>query len=167
MLASTIAENKKLFTRCEIDNADAARTLYHKIGCPSESDFLAILSKNLIRNCPIMVDDAKCASIIYGPDLAAIKGKTTQSAAAPHVPTFQAIPIPAHIATHHRNLTLCMDFFFMQGMAFLHSISRKISFRTVAQVPTQSKATILRETQSVIHLYHARGLTVCNIHAIQ
>jgi hypothetical protein len=143
MLFSTVAENKKLFTRRDIDNADATRALYCKIGRPSESDFLTILSKNLIRNCPVTVDDAKRASIIYGPDLAAIKGKMTRSATAPHVPTFQAVPIPAHIATHHRNLTLCMDFFFVQGMAFLHSISRKIGFRTVTQVPTRSKATIL------------------------
>jgi hypothetical protein len=162
---STVTENKKLFTRREIDNADAARTLYRMIGRPSESDFLTLLSKNLIRNCPVTVDDAKRASLIYGPDLAAIKGKTTRSTPAPHVPTFQAVPIPAHIATHHRDLTLCVDFFFVQGMVFLHSISRKIGFRTMAQVPNRSKAIILREIQSVIRLYHARSLIVRDIHA--
>ena len=164
-LVSTVADNKKLFTRREIDRADAARDLYRKIGRPSESDFLSILSKNLIRNCPVTVDDAKRATIIYGPDLAALKGKTTRSAAAPHVPTFEAVPIPAHVAAHHRNLTLCVDFFYVQGIPFLHSISRKIGFRTVAQVPNRSKTTILKETRSVIHLYHARGLAIRDIHA--
>jgi hypothetical protein len=36
---STVAENKRLFTRREIDDADAARALYRKIGRPSESEF--------------------------------------------------------------------------------------------------------------------------------
>ena len=164
-LVSTVANNKKMFTRREIEAADAARDLYRKIGRPSESDFLHILSTNLIRNCPVTVDDAKRATIIYGPDIASLKGKTTRSSAAPHVPTFQAIPIPAHVAAHHRELTLCMDFFFVQGIAFLHSISRKIGFRTLAQVPNRSKTTILKETKSITHLYHARGLTICDIHA--
>jgi hypothetical protein len=164
-LVSTVSENKKLFTRREIESADAARALYRKVGRPSESDFLDILNKNLIRNCPITVDDAKRASIIYGPDLATIKGKTTRSGAAPHVPTFHAVPIPAHIVTHHRDLTLCMDFLFVQGMAFMHSISHKIGFRTVAQVPNRSKATILRETQSIVRLYQARGFIIRDIHA--
>ncbi len=87
-LVSTIATNKKMFTRWEIEAADAARDLYKKIGRPSKSDFLHILSKNLIMNCPITVDDAKRTTIIYGPDVASLKGKTTRSSAAPHVPTF-------------------------------------------------------------------------------
>ena len=56
-------------------------------------------------------------------------------------------------------------FFFIQGMAFLHSISCKLGFRTVTQVPTRSKSTILRETRSIIRLYQARGLHICDIHA--
>jgi hypothetical protein len=164
-LVSTIADNKKLFTRREIDATNAARDLYRKIGHPSESDFLDIISRNMIRNCPVTVDDTKRALIIYGPDLAVLKGKTTRSAAAPHIPTFEAVPILAHVATHHCNLILCMDFFFVQGMMFLHSISRKIGLHTVAQVPNRSKMTILRETQSVVGIYHARGLAVHDIHA--
>ena len=162
---STVADNKKLFTRREIESADAARALYRKIARPSEADFLSILNRNLIRNCPLTVDDAKRASIIYGPELAAIKGKTTRSAAAKHVPTFQAVPIPAHVAAHHLNLTACIDFLFIQGIAFLHSISRKLGFRTLAQVPNRAKATMLKETRSIINLYHARGFTVNDIHA--
>jgi hypothetical protein len=125
---SAIADNKKLFTKREVDAADTARALYQKIGRPSEAEFLNILSKNHILNCPITVDDAKRASIIYGPDIATLKGKMTCSSAAQHVPTFVALPIPAHIAAHHRDLTLCMDFFFVQGIPFLHSISQKIGF---------------------------------------
>jgi len=163
---SSVAQNKDLFTRRQVAAADTARELYRKIGRPDEAEFQSILRKNLIRNCPVTPDDARRALVIYGPDIATIKGKMTRAAAAQHVPSFQAVPLPAPIAEHHRNVTLCTDFFFVQGLAFLHTISRNIGFRTVAPVQDRSKPTILRgELRAVLSLYSARGLTVHDIHA--
>ena len=77
-MLSTVAEQKKLFSRREIQSANAARDLYRKIGRPAEAEFQSILRNNLIRNCPVTPDDAKRALIIYGPDIAVIKGNTTR-----------------------------------------------------------------------------------------
>jgi hypothetical protein len=110
-ILSTVAEQKKLFSRREIKAADAARELYRKIGRPDETEFDSILRRNLIRNCPVTPNDAKRALIIYGPDVAVLKGKTTRSTPAPHVPTFEAVPIPPPVLEHHSQVTLCMDFF--------------------------------------------------------
>jgi hypothetical protein len=164
-LLSTVAAQKKLFSPREIRSADAARDLYRKIGRPSEAEFQSILRNNLIRNCPVTPDDAQRALLIYGPDIASIKGKLTRVAAAAHVPTFVASPIPAPILEHHRNVTLCVDFFFVQGIGFFHTISRGIGFRTVTLIKDRSKATILCELSAVINLYTVRGLNVCDIHA--
>jgi hypothetical protein len=70
-MVSTVAEHKKLFSRCKILAADTARELYRKIGRPDEAEFQANPRHNLIHNCPVTPDDAKRASIIYGPDIAA------------------------------------------------------------------------------------------------
>ena len=164
-MLSTVAEQKKLFSRREIQSANAARDLYRKIGRPAEAEFQSILRNNLIRNCPVTPDDAKRALIIYGPDIAVIKGKTTRSRAAPRAPTFVAEPIPAPILEHHHNVTLCADFFFVQGLPFFHTISRGIGFRTVDLVPDRTKTTILRKIRSAVRLYHLRGLQVCDVHA--
>jgi hypothetical protein len=102
--------------------------LYRKIGCPDEAEFQSILRNNLISNCPVTPDDAKRALIIYGPDIATLKGKTTRSVAAPRAPTFVAEPIPAPILEHHRNVTLCADFFFVQGIPFFHTIFARHRF---------------------------------------
>jgi hypothetical protein len=59
-----------VFVKREIEVADAARDLYRKVGRPSQDKFKEILMKNLIRNCPITVDNAKRALIMYGPYLA-------------------------------------------------------------------------------------------------
>jgi len=63
-LVTTIEENKKMFTRRQVYNADLARELYRKIGRPGEDAFENILRNNRIHNCPITVDDARRAVII-------------------------------------------------------------------------------------------------------
>ncbi|KAI2505105.1 Reverse transcriptase (RNA-dependent DNA polymerase) [Fragilaria crotonensis] len=108
-------------------------------------------------------DDARRVTHIYGPDVATLKGKTTRTAAAPRAPTFEAVPLPAPVTMHHRNVTLCVDFF-VQGICFLHTISRGIGFRTVTNVADRTHKTILAELKAVIHIYSSRGLTVCDIH---
>ena len=164
-LVSTVAEQKRMFSRREVTSADTARDLYRKIGRPDETEFAHILKRNFIRDCPVTPDDAKRALIIYGPDIATIKGKTTRSAAAPRAPTFVAEPIPAPVLKHHRNVTLCADFFFVQGLPFFHNISRAIGFRTAHPVLDRAKSTILRRLRDVIGRYQARGLTICDVHA--
>ena len=110
-LLSTVADQKKMFSRREIEAADEARALYRKLGRPSDDDFIRLLSNNNIQNCPITPADAKRATIIYGPDIASLKGKTTRGSAAPRAPTFIAEQIPPPILEHHRDITLCIDFF--------------------------------------------------------
>ena len=166
-LLETVAANKKLFTPRQVTSADLARGLYRKLGRPSEADFYSILTKNLIRNCPVTPDDARRAFRIYGPDVATLKGKMTRTTAAPRAPTFEAVPLSPSISEHHRNITLCVDFFFVQGIGFLHTISRGIGFRTVSPVTDRSHATIRKEIAAAIKLYTVRGLHVRDIHADQ
>ena len=164
-MVSTVATQKRLFSTRQIAAADTARALYRKLGRPGEAEFYSILTKNLIRNCPVTPDDARRATHIYGPDVATLKGKMTRTAAAPRAPTFEAVPLPAPITEHHRNVTLCVDFFFVQGIGFLHTISRGIGFRTVSPILDRTRQTILRELTTAINLYTSRGLTVRDIHA--
>jgi hypothetical protein len=153
-----------MWTKRQIDAADEARRIYRIAGRPSEEEFEWYLRSNFIRNSPITPDDAKRALAIYGPDVATLKGKTRRGADAPHVPSFKAIPIPAPILLHHRDVTLCADFLFVQGIPFFHTISRNIRYRTLASVPDRSKKTILHETKRAINLYSSRGFVVHGMH---
>jgi hypothetical protein len=163
-MVSTVEQQKALFSPREVRDADHARALYRKLGRPSEHEFEQILSGNLLRNCPVSVADAKRALIIYGTDVATLKGKTTRSDAAQRVATFDSVPLPNAIREHHSNVTICVDFFFVQGLCFLHTISRGIGFRTVSRVPDRNKPTILKELKAVIHVYTSRGFVVRDIH---
>ena len=151
-LVNTVAKNKSLFTRREIKGADQARELYRKIGYPSEKFFQNILSRNLIHNCPITAEDAKQALAIYGPDLATLKGKTTQRSTE-HIPGTIPSTLPDYILEFHRDVTLCMDVFFVQGQRFHHTISRNIKFRTGSAIANATKATLQENTLAVINAY--------------
>jgi hypothetical protein len=153
---STAANNKAQFPRRKIEGADKARALYQKIGRPSQQQFK--------QNCPVTVDDAKRALLIYGPDVAAIKGKTTKGPSQ-HVPTFNPVQVPGFILQHHSDVTLCMDIFYVKGHPFFHTISRKVQFRTVAPVLNRNKATLLREIKPVLAMYKSRGFNISDLHA--
>jgi hypothetical protein len=75
---STVKENMAGFTKREVEGAKLARKIYHSMGCPTVESFKHVIRSNLIKNCPVTTQDAINAEKIFGPDVAAIKGKTTR-----------------------------------------------------------------------------------------
>ena len=161
---TTVADNRGVFTRRELEGADQARRLYHTIGCPSQRKFETILDHGSILNCPVTKADAQRANTIYGPDLAYLKGKTTEHPASPHVATQVPSPLPADIAKHHSNVTLCLDFFYVQRLPFFHAISRKIGCRQAVAVPDWAKEMMLSFVNMSIFEYTKHGFDVVDIH---
>ena len=163
----TVSSNRALFTRRENAGADAARALYRHLGRPSVKRFTAYIDNGFIRNCPVTPADVKRAHHIYGPDIAFLKGKTTQRPPSKHLATIVPTPLPSFIEKHHRELTICVDFFYVQRNIFLHFISRKVGYRTSVAVGNRSKSTIMKAVKQEIARYTNRGFTVVNIFADQ
>ena len=82
-----------------------------------------------------------------------------------HVADFYPETIPPHIMEHHQNITYCADIFYVNGLTFLHTISRKLLFRTVQYIPNRTKETIQEGIDLVTNLYNSRGFKVIAIHA--
>ena len=163
---NTVAQNKSLYTAREIKGADKARALQRRIGYPSQQQFEHALKTNLITNCPVTVDDAKRAVLIYGPPIPSLKGKTSQNAPKP-LPNFIRQQIPAPILDAHKEVVLSIDNFFVNGNKFLHSISRKIKFRTITSISNRLTKTLVDEVLAIVNVYRARGFIVTEIHADQ
>jgi len=121
---ATVAENQSMYHRREVEATDTACKLYHMIGWPSIKQFENILSNNTIHNCPVTVDNACRAIKIWGIDAASLRGKTTRGLAIA-VPALKLSEIPVPILDKHKDVTLCVDLFFVQGQTFLHTISQK------------------------------------------
>jgi len=140
------------------------RNLYHKIGQPSEDAFEDILQTNKIHNCPVTVDDARHAVPIYGPDIPKLKGTTPDRPPVAYVPDQNLLVVPRSILSHNSSVILAIDFFYVNKIPFLTTISRNIGWHTIAPVTNRQKATILKEVNHLITIYRNRGLPVNSIH---
>ena len=68
------------------------------------------------------------------------------------------------IAKHHSATTLCIDFFYVQRLPFLHAISRKIGYRQAMAVSDRTKETMLTFASKCIREYTKRGFEVVDAH---
>ena len=78
-MITTVSENEKHYTSRQVERVKTARTLYHNVGAPTVENFKHLIRMNAIRNCPVTVEDVNLAEQIYGPDISALKGKSTRT----------------------------------------------------------------------------------------
>ena len=84
------------------------------IASPSERDFQGLVRLNLLKDCPITNNDITNAYIIFGPDLANIRGKTVRKK-PDHVRT-DYVEIPQILFDVHSRVTLLADIMFVNGV---------------------------------------------------
>jgi hypothetical protein len=118
----TVESNMQLFLKRQVARANKARSLYASLGFPSQKDFMWILRSNQIKDCPVTVKDAMVAYKIWGPSMAALKGKTVRKKPEP-IKT-NIVSIPKKICELHKEVTLTIDIFFVNKIPFFVTLSR-------------------------------------------
>lgn len=164
LLVQTVAGNRELFTRIQLQLVDTARKLYALIGRPNYQAFLEMIRENRLKNCPVNVEDAIRAINIYGQDIAALRGKTVRRQPV-HVYAPNISPVPPGILQHHKKVHLCTDICFINNSPFLVSISRALKLRTVDPVQDVSDKSVIPSLKKVLQIYSSRGFMVEYIHA--
>ena len=91
-LVNCVEENKTRFTNRELEKAKQARELYAMVGFPSEKDFKGLIRNQMLYNVDISTQDIDNAREIFGPDVAALKGKTTRKKTEHVVTDYLAVP---------------------------------------------------------------------------
>jgi hypothetical protein len=117
----SVEENQLFHTPRQVQQAKLTRQIYHALGTPSLRDFKAIVRTNAIKNLPITIDDINIAEQVFGPDVGALKGKTTRVKPAPVVADY--LEVPKELITKHSNITLCIDGMKINGIPFLTTVS--------------------------------------------
>ena len=84
--------------------AGEARALQRDIGWPSTAQYKYYISKQLINNSPITVDDINRAEYIFGPAKPLLEGKMTR--VSPQACKIQRIPLPLPMLEIHFYLSL-------------------------------------------------------------
>ena len=108
-------------------------------------------------------EDAGVAEKIWGPNIAALKGKTTRS--TPEPVKSDLVAIPTEIREIHRIVTLSIDVFFVNKIPFLLTLSRKICFTTVTHLSDQKAATIFAAFKSIFMYYLQKGFQIMTVTA--
>ena len=143
MMTSTVSENLLKFTKREVKSAEAAQQLYNMLGKPSMKDYLSMLRHNHIKNCPVTVKDVERAIAIYGKDLGTIKGRTLS-----YKPN--SLHDEIFVRREQDYTSLCIDIMFINGLAFLVSISKGYNLLVVRYLHDRKMSTVeLAVTQTI------------------
>ena len=78
-MIQTVKQNKTMFSKRELSQADRAMKIYQTVGRPGYKAFFDMLQKGQLHNCTVNMSDAKNAFQIYGPDEGALRGKTVRT----------------------------------------------------------------------------------------
>jgi hypothetical protein len=138
----TVESNMQLYSKRQVARTDKACSLCASLGFPSQKDFMWILRSNQIKDSPLTVEDAMVAYKIWGPSVAALKGKTVQKRPEP-VKT-DIVSIPKEICELHKEVTLTTDIFFVNKMPFFLTLSRVLYFTMVTHLPERSLDQIFK-----------------------
>ena len=155
---NTVKVNKKNFTNNDYLRAVRARELQMTVGRPSDKDFIKILKTSSLPNCPVTPRDFVIANKLFGPDVGALKGKTTRRN-PPIVDSPVSVDITP-ILKIYGEVTLCVDLMYVNKIPLLVTLSRNVKFGTVEAVMDRKEATLLKSIANVATLYRKAGLKV-------
>jgi len=157
-LLTTTRDKKDEYDNRGYRQAEAARKVQNILMRPSTRDYMNIVTKGLLRNCPVEKRHIMAAEDIFGPNVGSLKGKTARRS-TPHVVTDKD-PVPADILQRYERITLAIDIMFVNTVPFFITISRGIRFGTVESLNNRQVPTIKRCLNNVIATYRRRGFQV-------
>ena len=151
-------ENKEGFSARQIKDAELARSLYQKTGCPSTKDFKSMIRNNMLLNCPITLRDVENEEFIFGKDIAMLKGKTVRK--NPERVKTDILEVPPEILQHNKVVTIAADIMFVNMIPFLVTISENIMFGTVQCLMNKKDESIIKGIKNVNDVYIRHGFRI-------
>ena len=151
---NTVASNKASFGQRDVRKADEAILLNRQTNHMAEEKFVRVVKDNWIRNCPVTVGDVRRSHKIYGPPLPPVKGRARYQS-SPRVKETDIVQIPRSMHEELKHVTLCADFYYVNGVTVFHTMSRRIDYRTVSFPLSRSQASIVNELKDVFKVYNA------------
>ena len=125
---------------------------------PSDKDLIKILKTSSLPNCPVTPRDVIIANKLFGPDVGALKGKTTRR--GPPIVDSPVSVDTTSILEHYRVVTLCVDLMYVNKVPLLVTLSCNIKFGMMEAVADRKETTLLKCIKEVISLYQKAGFKV-------
>jgi hypothetical protein len=157
-MVQTIHQHYKGFTKCKVRNAIIACKGQAMTDHPSDAQFQAMVRSNTIKNCPIKPKHIANVNSIFGLSIAGVRGKTI----CPKPDQVEAAPgcIPDNFYCLHKFVVLTANVMFVNGIAFLTTLSQKLRLATVKQLPTRTTWQLNSSVTKIVWLYTCTGFIV-------
>ena len=141
-MIQTVTDNKKYFSQQEIEGANTSRNYQEFLYYPGTVTFKDHVKDNLITNCEVIVDEVIRAELIHGPPVPYLEGHMTRKRPLIYE-RIENTPLPPMIAQNHLNISITIEFFFVNGNTFFHSKSGKVNFLTAQYRKSRSLQKIM------------------------
>jgi hypothetical protein len=115
----------------------------------------------MIKNCPVTLDAITNTCAIFAPNLPSLQGKTVQKTPAPVVSKY--VSVPSEVVEQNIIVMLVADVVFLDGAAFLLSVSGQIKFTMAEHVATHTAKSLSKHLTQFIQVYARARFTVHTI----
>ena len=146
---TTIAENAKKYPERQIKAAKSARDLLQRAGFPSTGKLKELIASGNVTNEATSIQDVERSTEIFGPSVAALKGKTRKNQ-----PT--TIPLERPRSVVRGALVMHVDIVFMRAVPYLFAVTTPLGYLTVevltahaTPVATEDMEKFVRSTAAV------------------
>ena len=157
-LVDTVAKNRQGYMQHQFECAKLAQKLYHIVRMPTIQSFKAMLRTNIIKNCPVTIEDVTMAKKIFGPSMSSLKGKSTRR--KPKPVKKDLIKIPKELIMKHHNIKLCMDTMFVNGCGMLTMIDRTVKYQSLVPMKGKKHVDYYHAIDKILRLYNSTGFIV-------
>jgi hypothetical protein len=158
----TVSENKAGFTKREIKDVDAPRSLYSKLNYPSWKDFKWIIQSNQIKGCPVTVEHIDTALMIWGKNITALKGRTTHT--KPDLVARDFVKVPVELLKLHKEVYITANLFFVNKILFFLTLSHKICFTAINHLMYKTVLQIFMAFKEIYQYYLQHGFHITTVH---
>ena len=130
----TVRGNMEGYTQREVEEVCSINEAQAMLGHPTNRDFMGMVGSRKIVNFPVSPAAVLNANLIFGPDLAGVRGRTGRR--PPESVTTNHVQIPRALLEWHQRVMLTVDIMFMNGVPFLVSVSRGLHLVTAEYTPS-------------------------------
>jgi hypothetical protein len=157
-MIQTICQQYKGFTKHKVQDATASRKAQAMTGHPTDAQFLKLVRNNSIKNCPVKSDHITNAHSIFSPCITGLQGRTTHQKPERVEAVVGRILDDFHCL--HKFVVPTADMMFVNGMAFLTTLSWKIRLATVEQLPLRTATQLSNSLTKIVKQYVCTGFIV-------
>ena len=102
----------------------------------TDKNLKQMVSVNALRNSPVRPEHVTNAACIFGPNVAALEDKPVRRP-SPRVHTDEGVSIPNDFYRLYHFVMLIADVFYVNGVTFLMTLSRKIKLHAAEHIPSR------------------------------